>query len=434
MRWLNLFLWGSFLGPVQAQVIIPQASTPQRLEQRQAARNALIPSNYDLTRHPATEQAHWRGVLWSMTLVQPTDPPALAALAALLDLGATPNPAPALQPTLQQALKTSAALYVRPVQPETRTAYAFIPTKLQNILQVSREPGLIALALTTLTKGGSDPTPWLAPLKDRLPLWFMDPQLRTTLEELSAPTVPLPPLGDLLNHQVASLPHFYLLCRPDRSVPCLGLLKDGQGQFLREAEGLWSVSLLAKSVYPLAWNFNSGETPQGLLRLEGLKPRGPSEFRAFGQFPSFKVFLPFEPGATQFIPGVPANTPLDLGIYRSLWPRSWQDYRPIEQSFWAGRVGRNLIRIHGSGEDPSFFYPQPVDLPNPTIGCIAALEQYGPDGQLLRADLPRLLNAWDKVQPGGSLGYLWLIEVPATTDQMVTLEEVAPLVPPSIPS
>jgi hypothetical protein len=230
-------------------------------------------------------------------------------------------------------------------------------------------------------------------------------------------------LADLLNYQFTSLPQLYLLCRPDRTIPCLSLLKDGQGNFAREGEQPWSRYLLARSVYPLGWNFNSGETPQGLLRLSGTIPRTPQEFRPFGQFPSIKVFLPNEKGLDTFIPGV--NNPFDLGVYRSLWPSSWQNYRPIEQSFWAGQLGRNLIRIHGSGEDPRFFYPEAVDLPNPTIGCIGAKEHYGPDGELQQADLPSLLAAWERVQPGSVNGFLWLIEVPGP-NLPVTLDQAFP--------
>ncbi|WP_218079892.1 hypothetical protein [Anthocerotibacter panamensis] len=420
--------------PAQAaEATVPQATQAERAMQRQALAKFLTPANYDLALHPATDQTHWRQVLWSMTLLQPTDIPAQQVLTQLLDLALTPNPGADLQPTLVQALKTGAALYTHPVQPNTRDSYRFVRDKLQALLAVSRNPGLVSLALATLARDPDAPdlSPWLPGLKTRLPLWFLDTGLRTTIEDLELPAAPLPPLVDLLRQQVTSLPSLYLLCRRDRSIPCLALLKDGQGHFYRSGEGVWHINLLARSIYPLAWNFNSGETPQGLLRLEGTILRTPQEFRAFGQFPSVKVFLPNEPGAMQFLPGVAATTPIDLGIYRSLWPLSWQNYRPVEQSFWAGKLGRSLIRIHGSGENPELFYPQPIDLPNPTIGCIGALEHYSPDGQLQQADLPRLLNAWNELQPGGMTGYLWLIEVPDPqgTNQPVNIQEIEPVLP-----
>jgi len=407
--------------------IAQPASSSERQIQRQNLARWLTPDKLDLSQHPPTDQAHWRQVLWSLTLLQPTDPAAQASLEALLTAAATPQPASDLQPTLQAVLRTSAALYNRPLAPNNRTAYGFIPDKLKAILTISRDPALLALALSIMGQSGSDPTPWISPIKNRLALWYAHPQLRTTLEDLGRAPQTLPPLGDLLNYQLTSLPQLYVLCRPNRAIACLTLLKDGQGKFLRRQDtSLWSLNLLARSVYPLAWNFNSGETPQGLMRLEGTIARGPLEFRAFGQFPSVKVFLPFEPGASEFAPGLPKTTPLDLGMYRSQWPQSWQDYRPIEESFWAGRIGRNLIRIHGSGEDPAYYYPTSTDLPNLTIGCIAALEQYGPDGQLLRADLPLLLEAWNKIQPSGLVGYLWLVEVPGP-DTPVPVTEIAPL-------
>jgi len=421
-RFFCSLLYALCLGQGSVLAAIPQATQDQRAMQRENVLRVLIPENYDLKLHPSTELAHWRNVLWSMTLAQPSDPAAVATLGLLLDQAAVPNLGPE-KPTLVLALRTASSLYLRPVQPTTRQTYSFVPEKFQAILRISRDPQVVALALAMVGQEGQAP---VQPVKERLAFWFLDPQLRTTMEDLELPVSPLPPLRDLLQFQVARVPHLYLFCRSNRSVPCLALLKDGQGQFYRPEGQLWSMTLLAQSVYPLPWNFNSGETPQGLLRLEGVIPRTPAEFRAFGQFPSIKVFLPNEPGAVQFIPNLPGSTAFDLGVYRSQLPLSWQSYRPLEESFWAGRIGRTVIRIHGSGENPEFFYPQSTELPNPTIGCIAAAEQYDAKGELVRADLPQLLEAWQRVQPGdlkNLTGYLFLVEIPGS-DEPVRAQEI----------
>ncbi len=418
--WLLVAMTVLTLRPLYAAGELPLGSPVlDRANQRPQVLQRLTPENLSLSLHPLSDTTYWKNMLWTMTLGQPSDPMAQQALAGLLDpsLNSSVNLIP--------ALRTSAVLYSRPVNPATRQAYAFVPQAWAQILQTSRDAEVVALTLALLAQ--EQPMQGqLQPIKERFPLWFMQARLRTTIESIEEPESPLPPLGDLLNQPFLGLPQLYLFCRPDRAIPCLSMLKNSQGQFYRPQGQLWNMSLLARSIYPLDWNFSSGETPQGLMRIAGTMPRTPPEYRPFGQFPSIKIFLPNEKGAS-FIPGIPETTTLDLGMYRSLWPRTWQNYRPVEQSYWAGNLGRSLLRIHGSGEDPSFFYPNPVDLPNPTIGCIGALEQYTPDGRLIRAELPQLLNAWNAIQPGAMNGYLWLIEVPGTM-QPVSLGEIEPLI------
>ncbi len=417
---------------VEAAGNFPQAAQLERARQRTEAAKILTIKNYDLSQHPLTDSTHWRRILWSVVLTQPTDAAAQRVIGVLLDAAAVSNVAPSLLPTLQAALRTAAALYLRPVQLETRVAYAFVPDKLQTILLTNQDPALVAMALMILHRDGRELTGWVQQVKERMPLWSLNLQLRTTIEAIEQPLLPLPPLQDLLQHQLAAVPQLYVFCRPDRSIPCLTLLKDSQGQFYREHAALWQMLLLGRSIYPVDWNFNSGQTPQGLMRIEGTIARTPEEFRAFGQFPSFKIFLPNETGASQFIPGLAGTMPIDEGLYRNLWPASWQTYPAIAQSYWAGKIGRSLIRIHGSGENPEFFYAQPVALPNPTIGCLGALEHYTTDGQLEQAELPRLLAAWQAVQPGDlktATGYLWLVDVPdqLTSGQPVSISEIEPL-------
>lgn len=159
-------------------------------------------------------------------------------------------------------------------------------------------------------------------------------------------------------------------------------------------------------------------------------PRSPSnEFRAYGQFPLVKLFLPLEPGVKTFIP---PNTPQlsdNISSYQALLPPSWRDYFPIQESYWAGKLGRSLIRIHGSGEDLNFFggnrrFPETYGW-NPAIGCLSATEIYDAQtGKLIKADMPQILGALQRAGQGNLEGFAIVIEVPSDSPQPVTVQEI----------
>jgi hypothetical protein len=84
--------------------------------------------------------------------------------------------------------------------------------------------------------------------------------------------------------------------------------------------------------------------------------------------------LPFESGVKSFVPTQSTNFIQNIQNYQTLLPASWRGYTPIEQAYWAGKLGRSRIRVHGSGEFPSFFannsrFPQSAGW-NPAIGCL----------------------------------------------------------------
>jgi hypothetical protein len=228
----------------------------------------------------------------------------------------------------------------------------------------------------------------------------------------------LPPLKDLLDWTIApGQPQMYVLCRPDRGVLCQTILKDGNGEFVRENGQLWSVPLALRSIHQLSWVFSRGQTPQGIYRIQGTVPQPDMEFfRAFGQFSLVNLFVPFEAGAREFIPGQRGKFAGTLTTYQSLLPPSWRSYFPMQQTYWAGKAGRGLFRIHGSGEATTFFsnnsrYPLSADW-NPTIGCLSARELYDDSGRLLEADMPKILAALRSIGGNNFTGYLMVVEVP----------------------
>ena len=389
-----------------------QATSTQRQTNRQNALSSIKPAFFDLALHPVedAQEQHWRNVLWSTAITNPQDPFVAQGLAGILDKASQPALSAGQQKIAAMGVKLAIQLYS-----DRPGAYAAIPEKLLDVARSSDDINLTALALT-----GLEAMPTVqdqlaavaAATKKRFPLWILHERMKTTLEDLDWHLNPAsksyPPLQDLLSFTpVPGMPTMYVLCRPDRKVLCRTLIKDSQGQFLRAADQLWSVPLLARSLHNLRWNMQAGNTPQGIFRIEGTLSPTPDTFRAFGQFPRFKLFMPFESEVKNFLPNRPGPFFGSLNDYQQLLPASWRSYPPMAQSYWAGKIGRSLVRIHGSGEDPELFYGDKTSLAstaqsypwNPSIGCLSALERYDAAGNLVEADMPKILEAFTRAQP-----------------------------------
>ncbi len=446
---VSLLSWlGGDLEPVAAQAVLPQvasasqvqASAAARLQQRQQQDRQIRPDSYDLQLHPVTDanEGYWRNILWTTTIVEPQEPYVADALSRIIALAQYPVRPGGLSrsqaETVTAALRVSTQLYLKDAQ-----VYAPLSEPLRQIVNTSSEPTWVAMALAAL-KTAVDAPSLAAAVQQRFANGAGNLALQTTLRDLDwqqAPQ-PLPPLSDLLAYTVAPGElQLYVLCRPSRAVACTTLLKDRLGRFVRQENSqLWSVPLLTRSLHDLSWNFTRGSTPQGIHRIEGTVERpDPKFFRAFGQFPLVQLFVPYERGVKAFLPGQPGTLTGSIQAYTALLPAAWRDYWPVQQSYWAGRLGRSLFRIHGTGEAPGFFtgsarHPDTRDW-SPAIGCLSARELYDDTGTLQQADMPRILSAL--AAAGGSAnftGYLIVLEVPDTQplDLPVSLNDLATLV------
>jgi hypothetical protein len=113
----------------------------------------------------------------------------------------------------------------------------------------------------------------------------------------------------------------------------------------------------------------------------------------------------------------------DLQAYLQLLPPSWRHYFPMQQTYWAGRIGRSLFRIHGSGEAPDYF--RRVDQRrgewNPTLGCLSSIETYDSHGNLVRGDMPQILQQIRQVGNGKIEGFVIVVDLP----EPMGVEEIA---------
>lgn len=408
---------------------VPKATAAARVEQRQKQVRLAQPENYDLSRYPVTDanERHWRTVLWATALREPQYAEVGQALQGILALTSTPKLSQPQMRTVDMAMQVGTQLYLH-----FPARYASLESSFRQTIARSTDPQWVAMALSALAKGGL-PSEELQLLSDRVrqrfPRWSQDVFLQTTLADVAANLAPqaTPPLKDLLQWTIAPQQlHLYVLCPRDRGLLCRAVLKDASGQFVRQDGQLWSVPLLSRSLHDLAWNFERGETPQGIYRIEGVVPQPDYEFfGAYGQFALVKLFVPFESGVRSFLPGQKGRFTGNLATYQALLPPTWRNYRPIQQTYWAGKAGRSLFRIHGSGEATNFFsgkerYPASAEW-NPTIGCLSALEVYDETGYLQKADMPQILKALATAGGKNFSGYMIVVEVPdATTTSIST--------------
>jgi hypothetical protein len=291
------------------------------------------------------------------------------------------------------------------------------------------------MSLAALAKAGL-PKPTLQQLEQRVqqrfPNWRQDIFLYTTFQNLSGSQISTtPPLTELLAWQIArGQPQMYVFCQSNRDILCVSAIKDGNGRFVEQNGQLWSVPLLLQSLQRLDWNFYQGQTPQGIYRIEGIVPQPDDEvFRAYGQFPLVKLFVPFEDGVEEFLPNIKGKFIGNLQTYQALLPPTWRNYFPIQQSYWAGKIGRSLFRIHGTGEAIDFFKmkPNPASSSynwNPTLGCLSALELYDRHGKLQQSDVPKILNMLSLLGKGKIAGYLIVVEVPSRSGGQLSVAEI----------
>ncbi len=415
------------------QIELVQATAAARSQQRNEQTRQVRSENYDLSQFPVSDKTekHWRNILWTTAVVEPAEPFVATALDQILSMMSLSGLSQGQMRIIDAATKVATQLYLR-----NRTLYSQLEQRFTQAIEQSSDPEWVAVSLSALAKGGTSLQQLQGlteRVKARFPAWTNNVYLYTTIREVAetlAPS-PEPPLSDLLNWEITpGQLQLYIICQPDRDVLCTSVLKDRDGKFVRRNNNqLWSVPLLLRSIHNLSWNFVRGQTPQGIYRIEGSVPQPDDEFfRAYGKFSLVNLYVPFESGVKQFLPGKPGPFKGNVKDYQALLPPSWRNYWAIQQSYWAGKAGRSDFRIHGTGEAPDFFSnkgknPNAFNW-NPTIGCLSALEVYNDKGQLMEADMPEILSTLQMVGGKKFSGYMVVVEVPGQPGQSIALETI----------
>jgi hypothetical protein len=209
------------------------------------------------------------------------------------------------------------------------------------------------------------------------------------------------------------------LQRKNRNYPGLVLVRKPNGNFVTDSTGnIFNVPQLARSINNMPGYITNGNTPQGIFMFTGFDV---SKSNFIGPTTNLQLVLPFEKSST-----VPENIATDFGNnYTNLLPKSWLQYFPIYEAYYAGLAGRTEIIAHGTTVDPNYYKNQPYYPHTPTQGCLCTKEIWSAsNGQRLESNQQKLVDAVEKTETTN--GYLFVIEIDDKS-LPVTMADVLPL-------
>lgn len=165
--------------------------------------------------------------------------------------------------------------------------------------------------------------------------------------------------GDYDRGQYRFGPVLYMFCRHDRNYPCMMFMKDSRNQLVRNPNGrIWTHRSLGLARRDRPYNVKNGFTPAGVYTLDSVMPEANRQ-RVFGKYRRLIM---------NFIPRTKTEKQTKQLLPESSHGESWW-----KQAVVARDVGRNLLRIHGTGlrnnNSSSSYYPFVK-----TSGCVAMRE------------------------------------------------------------
>jgi len=176
--------------------------------------------------------------------------------------------------------------------------------------------------------------------------------------------------------------HIVALVRSNRDIPAkLYLVESGKV----DAEGPFQY--LARSATNAIPYLSNGNTPAGIFKVG--QP-SVSDNLFIGPTPTLETFLPFEvPISSWGLMGSEWNAT----AYEALLHPSLRNNAMLWQSYYAGKLGRGEIIVHGSTIDPTFFVGTPYHPLTPSLGCLSALELWDlTSGKLRQSSQLELIN------------------------------------------
>jgi hypothetical protein len=182
----------------------------------------------------------------------------------------------------------------------------------------------------------------------------------------------LPDLNQLFLHQQThKLVTIYSFQKWNRDYPGLAALQQFDGHFLRDSMGnILLIDQLARAGSNLPYFITNGNTPQGIYSITGTEV---SKNLFIGPTPNLQLLMPFEADSAFWHMSYDSSKEALLN-YLQLLPKDWANYKPMQESFYAGKAGRSEILAHGTTIDPEYFKGFPFYPISPTLGCLCAKE------------------------------------------------------------
>ncbi len=224
-----------------------------------------------------------------------------------------------------------------------------------------------------------------------------------------------PDVTTYMNGEYLKSVKIFMFCRTNRLYPCLMVMKNVHGEAVRNEEGkLWSNPALGSSARGLPSYVRNGNTPAGIHTIDSVMPYADATL-SFGKFR--RMILNFVPKSK------------DESLIKSLLPVSSQESDWWKSGVVARDIGRNLIRIHGTGkintDKNTPYYPFMR-----TSGCIAQRENtydgvtYKDQRNLLDSIMMAMDLAKTYDNETNIKGILYLVELD-DTNAPVALEDLA---------
>lgn len=213
----------------------------------------------------------------------------------------------------------------------------------------------------------------------------------------------------------------YTFHRKNRKFPGVTVIKQPDGKFVRDDYGkILGINQLALSVSNLPGYLSQGNTPQGIFSIVGFYV-SPTE--SIGPTANVITRIPFEVAPKIFYHDAAKNSDWKIDNYINLLPTELKNFVPILESFYAGKMGRRLIVMHGSTDDLTFYEGQPYYPLTPSKGCITAKEIWDENtGRCIESDQVKLMNAY--FSTGELKGFLVVINLD-NQQKPVSLDDIS---------
>lgn len=318
--------------------------------------------------------------------------------------------------TVRRGFANTLRAYGENLQAETRRSfleaiYTVHPPvflqEMKRIANIESDPKLWAMIQLWLLKAEPARIGQIRNTVHQYALSYPGNPIMAALEDHVLPTASAkPPLQDLFQYQhTHGMKVIYSFQHPNRDQPGFAVIQQADGRFARDAAGkLIRITQLARAASNLPYFITNGNTPQGIYSITGVAV---SNNNFIGPTPNLQLVLPHETYWSRFY-HAPTDTTDVLEAYKSLLPASWENYRPMLESFRAGKIGRTEIIAHGTTIDPVYFSGKPFYPVSPTLGCLCMKEIWDPaTGKLKESDQLKLINAF--VSTPGNKGYFMVI-------------------------
>lgn len=234
----------------------------------------------------------------------------------------------------------------------------------------------------------------------------------------------LPPLSDVFSkYFLPGKTVVFSLHRKNRNYSGLVLIRTSDGNFVKTGSGqVFHTTQLARAITGYPWYITNGNTPQGIFRWTGFDT---SSNNYIGPTTNLQMVMPYEaPPEVFFADSSLAGAAWKPEMYTALLPSSWKAYEPMQQSFWAGAIGRSEIIMHGTTINPGYYKAASFFPQTPSLGCLCSYEEWDATGKRIISHQQQIVEAL--LRNGSRKGYVVVIDLD-DKKAPVTLTEVAAL-------